>query len=123
VRFITSIWAGTDLGSYLVNDTYSFESGPGGKFFRNLSEVLLDGQQRLTALEGYLRGTFAVPDARGVLRRWNDLGKVERRRFCATTFVRSTVRSFDEALLRKAYDLRAFGGTAHTDDERASPAA
>ena len=123
VRFISSIWAGIDLGSYLVNNTYSFENGPSGKFFRSMSEALLDGQQRLTAIEDYLRGTLAVPDAQGVLRQWTDLGKVERRRFCATTFVRSTVRSFDESLLRKAYDVRAFGGTAHTEDERASPAA
>lgn len=69
VRFITSIWAGTDLGSYLVNDTYLLEAGPGGKAFRRLSEALLDGQQRLTAMEEYLRGTFEVPDAQGVPRR------------------------------------------------------
>lgn len=120
VRFIESIWAGADLASYLVNDTYEFVGTGSQKVFRKFSEALLDGQQRLSTIEEYLRGRFAVRDAEGTPRFWAELGKVERRRFAATTFVRCTVRTFDEPLLRKAYDLRAFSGTAHKEQERAS---
>jgi len=122
VRFIESIWAGGDLASYLLNDTYEFVGTGSAKVFREFSETLLDGQQRLTAMEEYLRGRFAVRDAQNTPRFWSELGRVDRRHFAATTFVRSTVKSFDETLLRKAYDLRAFGGTAHKEHERASQA-
>ena len=119
-RFIESIWTGAELSSYLVNNTYEFVGAGSTKVFREFSEVLLDGQQRLTTMEEYLRGRFAVRDAQGTPRFWAELGKVERRRFAATTFVRCTVSTFDESLLRKAYDLRAFGGTPHKEHERAS---
>lgn len=119
-RFILSIWEGVDLGSYLVNDQWEYVEEAGrAPYFRDLSEVLLDGQQRLTALEEYITNKFAVPDGSGHPRYWREIARVERRRFCSTTFTKATITSWDEALLRKAYDLRAFGGTAHTDDQRA----
>lgn len=75
---------------------------------------------RLTAMEDYINNVFPVPDADGVLRYWRDLPQVVRRRFCNITFSKATVVSWDEAMLRKVYDLRSFGGTAHTEDQRAS---
>ena len=117
VRFITSIWMGSDLGSYLVNGWYEFADG--GAYELN-SEVLLDGQQRLTALESYLLGKFGVPDADGCARYWAEVGDKERKRFLAMPFAQARVHSGDEAALRKVYDLRAFGGTPHTEDLRAS---
>ncbi len=121
VRFIQSMWAGVDIGSYLINDVYEYvKVGEDFTHFRLHSEILLDGQQRLTALEDYLFNRFAVPDAHGVPRFWRELGRVERRRFGMLHFAKATVRSWDEAYLRKAYDLRAFGGTPHTEDQRAS---
>ncbi|MBA6098549.1 DUF262 domain-containing protein [Pseudomonas juntendi] len=118
VRFITSIWLGADLGSYLVNDWYAYADRTGA--FAINSEVLLDGQQRLTALEDYLLGEFGVPDESGQVRYWSELGNVERRRFLNMPFAQAQVHSSDEAALRQAYDLRAFGGTPHTDDQRAT---
>ncbi len=117
VRFITSIWMGSDLGSYLVNGWYEFVEG--GAYELN-SEVLLDGQQRLTALESYLLGKFGVPDADGCVRYWSEVGDKERRRFLGMPFAQARVHSGDEAALRKVYDLRAFGGTPHSEDQRAS---
>ncbi|GLO12116.1 hypothetical protein PPUJ20028_06970 [Pseudomonas putida] len=118
VRFITSIWMGADLGSYLVNEWYAYADRTGA--FAINSEVLLDGQQRLTALEGYLLGEFGVPDALGQVRFWSELGNAERRRFLNMPFAQARVHSDDETALRQAYDLRAFGGTPHTEDQRAS---
>ncbi|KWU17948.1 DUF262 domain-containing protein [Burkholderia cenocepacia] len=120
MRFVESIWSRSDIGSYLVNDVSELKKTATGVIYQEMSDALLDGQQRLSAMEDYLRGRFAVADSQGTPRFWAELGKIERRRFCATTFTRSVVRSFDETLLRKAYDLRAFGGTAHDYNERAS---
>ncbi|QWA30545.1 DUF262 domain-containing protein [Pseudomonas sp. RC3H12] len=118
VKFITSIWMGADLGSYLVNDWYEYADQAGA--FAINSEVLLDGQQRLTALEEYLLGRFGVPDASGQVRFWSELGNEERQRFLNMPFAQARVSSSDEVTLRQAYDLRAFGGTPHSEDQRAS---
>lgn len=120
VRFIQSIWAGVDIGSYMLNESYEYEDDAAGvPRFRKFSEVLLDGQQRLSAIEAYVLNEFAVPDFDGVPRFWRELPKVERRRFSSLHFARATVKSWDERKLRLAYDLRAFGGTPHTEAQRA----
>ncbi|MBI6727144.1 DUF262 domain-containing protein [Pseudomonas viridiflava] len=119
LRFILSIWQGVDLGSYLVNDIWEYVADDKG-VLREFSDVLLDGQQRLTAMEDYINNVFPVPDADGVPRYWRDLPQIVRRRFCNITFTKATVASWDEGMLRKVYDLRSFGGTAHTEDQRAS---
>lgn len=124
MRLIQSIWAGVDIGSYLVNDQYEFvQLGTATPYFRKFSEILLDGQQRLAALESYLTNEFPVPDVQGIPRYWRDLPRIERRRFSSYHFARANIKSWDEATLRLAYDLRAFGGTAHTEDQRALPGA
>lgn len=120
VRFIESIWSGVDLGSYMVNGLFEYVGGVGsGSAMREFSDALLDGQQRLSAIEAYVMGEFPVKDALGVARYWHELPRVERRRFSGTTFGRAEVRTFDEAKLRRIYNLRAFGGTAHKESERA----
>ncbi|KWT98010.1 MULTISPECIES: DUF262 domain-containing protein [unclassified Variovorax] len=120
-RFITSLWLDIDVGTYLVNDMADYIEEPGKPLFaRKFTDVLLDGQQRLSALEDYLLNKLAVPDVNGQPCRWEELGKVERRLFCNKTFGCSFVRSWDEATLRQIYDLRSFGGTPHLESERAS---
>lgn len=123
VKFIESIWNGSDLGSYMLNEAWELvnrnvKHGEDA-VMREHSEIVLDGQQRLTAIQNYLLGLFPVNDSKGVPRQYSDLGIGERRRFSGTTFSRATIESFDEALLRKAYNLRSFGGIAHKECERA----
>lgn len=120
VRFIQSIWAGVDLGSYMVNDQYAYVETADKDIFREFSDVLLDGQQRLAAIEQYVFNEFPVPDCEGVLRYWGDLPRIERRRFGSYHFARAAVKSWNEAQLRLAYDLRALGGTPHTEEQRAT---
>lgn len=122
IRFITSLWMGVDVGSYLVNDVIEFQviDGRETDMARKFSDILLDGQQRLSAMEDYFYGRFAVPNANGIPTLWTELSKVERRLFSNGTFSRSVVHSFDEVELRRIYDLRSFGGTPHTEDQRAS---
>jgi hypothetical protein len=118
-RFITSIWAGVDIGSYMVNDVWEFVGEGDAATFRQHSEILLDGQQRLSAIQDYMLDEIAIPDAAGFPRLWSDLPKIERNRFCMTHFACATIRSWDEEQLKLAYNLRAFGGTSHTEDQRA----
>lgn len=119
-RFIQSIWAGVDIGSYMVNDLYEYVGKGENKAFRLFSEILLDGQQRLSAIEDYVTNRISVRDAAGVPRFWAELPRVERRRFSLFHFARSNIKSWDENQLRLAYDLRAFGGTQHTEEQRAT---
>jgi hypothetical protein len=121
VKFIQSIWSGVDLGTYLVNDIWEFCSTNGTfSHYRAFSGALLDGQQRLTTIQEYITNGVRVPDFNSIPRLWRELGRVERRRFCQVTFTKATISSWDEETLRRAYDLRAFGGSAHKESERAS---
>lgn len=119
IKFITSLWLDIDVGSYLTNEYYDFVNS-GSEIYTENSDILLDGQQRLTAIQDYLLGIFPVPDANDVPTYWYELSKIERRFFGNKTFSRSTVNTSDEKLLREIYDLRSFGGTMHTEDQRAS---
>lgn len=116
-RFIHSIWSGVDVGTHLVNDAWELEGTGATLRYRELSQALLDGQQRLTALEEYLYNGFAVPDAKGELRFWSDLPRSERRRFGNFHFAKATIASWDEDLLLRAYELRAIGGVAHDEQD------
>ncbi|KWU19102.1 DUF262 domain-containing protein [Burkholderia cenocepacia] len=114
-RFVLSVWSKADIGSYMVN---SWDMRDNETFVPS-SNLLLDGQQRLTTLERYLQDSFAVDDVNGVARHWSEVPWREQRRFMTTTFTRSEVNTFDERELRMIYDLRNFGGTPHAECERA----
>ena len=104
-RFISAVWSGGDLGSYLTNDWY--EPLSAGRALAENSEILIDGQQRLHSLEEYLLDRLAVPDAQGQPRIWSELGNGERKRFLSTIFTHARVSSGDEVALRRTYDLCA----------------
>ncbi|OAJ49602.1 hypothetical protein [Pseudomonas marginalis] len=117
-RFISAVWSGGDLGSYLTNDWYESESG--GRALAENSEILIDGQQRLHSLEEYLLDRLAVPDAQGQPRIWSELGNGERKRFLSTIFTHVRVSSGDEVALRRTYDLCAQGVVPRSFDQRAA---
>lgn len=117
-RFISAVWSGADLGSYLTND-WCDSAGVGRATAEN-SEILLDGQQRLHSLEEYFMDRLPVPDAQGQPRIWSETGNGERKRFLSTIFTHSHVSSADEVALRKTYDLYALGVTPRTHDQRAA---
>lgn len=116
-RFISAVWSGGDLGSYLTNDWY--EPLSVGRALAENSEILIDGQQRLHSLEEYLLDRLAVPDAQGQPRIWSELGNGERKRFLSTIFTHARVSSGDEVALRRTYDLCALGVVPRSFDQRA----
>ena len=116
-RFISAVWSGADLGSYLTNDWY--EPVIGSRALAENSEILIDGQQRLHSLEEYFLDRLAIPDAQGQPRIWSELGNGERKRFLSTIFTHVRVSSGDEVALRRTYDLCALGVVPRSFDQRA----
>lgn len=109
VAFIESAWLGINLGTYTYNQV---------AFGSPLDNLLIDGQQRLHAIECYLLDEFPVFGWR-----WSEVTDVDRRIWEMTTIFSSYVTdSEDEDYLRGYYDLTNFGGTPHQPDERATRA-
>lgn len=120
-RFINSIWTGGHLGAYVLTE-FSLrpeKDGFRGVEFEYLSNAVIDGQQRLKAIELFIEDRLAVPDSSGKLVLWSQVCEVDRRRFDRVIFSRGIVRERDELKLRELYDLMNFGGTPHEDNERA----
>ena len=106
IRFIESAWRGLNLGTFTYNQSIDMQIYDG---------LLLDGQQRLNAVQRYLENEF---DVFGYL--WSEITDVDRRRFEMTThFGCYVTMSNDENYLRKYYDIMNFSGTPHTEDQRA----
>jgi hypothetical protein len=106
IAFIESAWKGVSLG------TYTYNQAEIGSPYDNL---LIDGQQRLHAIECYLNNEFPVFGWR-----WSEVTIVDRRVWEMTTVFASYITSTeDEAYLKGYYNLMNFGGTAHQPHERA----
>jgi hypothetical protein len=123
-RFINSIWAGIDIGRYVVNDAMDApwqQRAAAGCSWHPTDRWLIDGQQRLTAIQYYLTDRFPIRGKDGHLHLWSDLSEVDRRQFGHKEFSRGIVKIYDEHNLRVLYDLMNFGGVAHEASERALP--
>lgn len=106
ISFIESAWKGIPLG------TYSFNRGPIGSQYDNL---LIDGQQRMYALQCYLENQFPVLGYK-----WSEVTVLDQRRFkTGVHFGCYVTETEDEVFLRNYYNLMNFGGTAHKDGEQA----
>jgi hypothetical protein len=109
IRFVESLWMGTPVGTYTINIDPTY--GNGNLCTRN---ILVDGQQRMWALQQYLENAFPVFDLY-----YRDLNLVERRSFEMIKWSSFETDSQDEAYIRDYYNRMNFGGTAHTEDQRA----
>lgn len=106
VAFIESAWRGLSLGTYTYN-----QAGLHSPY----DNLLIDGQQRLHAVECYLDDQFPVFGYR-----WSEVTIVDRRFWEMTCHFSSYVtETEDESYLREYYNLTNFGGTAHKETERA----
>ncbi|AGR47710.2 hypothetical protein PHIM7_58 [Sinorhizobium phage phiM7] len=106
IAFVESAWKGVNLG------TYSYNTAEIGSPYDNL---LIDGQQRMTALQDYVEDKFPVFGYR-----YSEVTIVDRRMFeMMTTFASYETETEDETYLREYYNMLNFGGTAHKEDERA----
>jgi len=76
--------------------------------------LLIDGQQRINAIRGYVNNEFKVFDYL-----WSELDREDQMRFRRVVFSRGEISTMDDAVLRELYNRLNFGGTAHTEDQRA----
>jgi hypothetical protein len=120
VHFVQSVYLGANIGSIMVNssETEAFD------------RILLDGQQRLMAIERYWADEFPVPgetdrDENGLTGDepkpafWSELSQHQQAHFLRIPFPCIETAYRDEALMREAYNRHNFGGTPHRMDEKA----
>lgn len=108
ISLIESAWRGISIGTYAYNQARL------GSPYDNL---LIDGQQRMHAIECYLNDEFPVFGWR-----WSEVTAFDRRQWeMSTIFASYITQTEDEDYLRGYYDLTNFGGTAHEAHERSRP--
>lgn len=108
IALIESLWYGINIGTYTFNRP---SKGYGGPY----DNLLIDGQQRMYALQCYLENQFTVFGYH-----WRDVTEADRRGFeVGRHFHCYITDSTDEAYLRKYYNMMNFGGVAHKESERA----
>ena len=110
VAFIESAWLGLPLGTYSFHRMDWRSDGVAMKY----SGWLLDGQQRLTAIQRYWEDQFSVF---GLF--FSELSQIEMRRFHAIKFSHYEPELWDERLIRDLYNRMALGGVAHKESDRA----
>lgn len=116
-RFIDALWACVDTGSYMVNAWVEFTGR--GLEMCYLSDIVIDGQQRLTSIERYFNDEIPATAIDGKKLLFSEITEVDCRFFKNRIFPRASIVTNDEQVLREAYDMRAFGGVRHTEDQRA----
>lgn len=110
VAFIESLWLGLYPGTYCIHRADWHKGGTPRQF----SGWLIDGQQRLSAIQEYWDGLFPVF---GLY--WAELTPQEVRRFKGIKFTHQEVAVWDEEQIKDLYNRMAFGGTAHRSEEAA----
>lgn len=105
VKLIESMWLGLPIG------TYTFNRKHGSK----LDNLIIDGQQRMNAIELYINDGFEVFGYT-----YSSITDIDKRFFRQSSrFPCYITETDDEEYLRGYYNMMNFSGTAHTEDQRA----
>jgi len=100
IKLIESIFLGLPIGGIVVNQA--------SDFYSNVSDLLLDGQQRLTSIHAFINDEFPVMD-----NYFSDLSTPDKRFFMLTTITKN-ISHFDSLdLCEELYDRLAYGGSIH----------
>jgi hypothetical protein len=117
-RLIESIHLGIAIGSFVVSICGSHDIKTG--LFPYTSEWIIDGQQRMRAIDKYLKDGLRVFLGTSAEHSWNELSRTQQRCFMMTPVSFIVLGRMSEDELRDVYDRLNFGGTAHTEEQRAS---
>lgn len=104
IKLIESLWVGIPIGTYTVNERMGSE----------FDLIIIDGQQRLNAIESYINNDFKVYDMF-----YSELDNNLKRRFENSIFPQYVTDSDDIEYLKNYYNLMNFGGTAHKESDKA----
>ena len=104
-KFIESIFLGYDLGRIVY--VCDFDSPFDG--------CIIDGLQRLTAIERFIKDEFTIFDKYT----FSSLPRQAQRRFTRSNDIPALrIKNADEQQLREMYNRMNYGGTAHTENQR-----
>lgn len=117
-RLVESALLGISIGTIVVVDAMNCPMQNPDRFAAT-DRWLLDGQQRCAALLDYREDRLTIFRGTECEHRWSDLTEIERRRFWRTQIGVLKVQTDDVEYCKEVYDRLAFGGTDHTDDQRA----
>lgn len=124
-RLIESLHMKVSIGNFVVTNsdckmvTVNTPEGP-VKRMPKTCDWLLDGQQRMRAILRYIQNDLVVFKGTPHEHRYDDLDKVQKRIFRGLTVGYTVIPAGTEDEMRRIYDLMNFGGTAHTEEQRAS---
>lgn len=109
VKFIESAWYGINLGTYTYQQ-YHYTGKAPSKF----NGYLIDGQQRMSALDDYFGDRLEVFGAK-----WSEVDEVDQRGFQMSRTFSCYISSFQtEEEMIEMYERLSFGGTPHTEADR-----
>ncbi|NOI32021.1 DUF262 domain-containing protein [Vibrio coralliilyticus] len=111
IAFIESVFMGYDLGSVMINELHWPD---GQKASTPMSEIIIDGQQRISALVSFVENEFPI---NGLY--WKDLTREEKRTFREREIGVKSVACYDEEKLRIVYNHLNFSGVRHEHSEKA----
>lgn len=117
IRFIESAVLGLHLGTWVHNNSLNEKwiKKDGKEYSPYTDRWLIDGQQRLTALDLFWGDKFPVFGSY-----WSELSENEQRRFLSNTpFSGFETQIHNEKELKELYNRMNFGGVAHTEYQRA----
>lgn len=115
VAFIESIILGHHPGTFKYNSTLHLDVVEiDGREVFPFNLWLLDGQQRITALDSYWSDDFPVFDLY-----WSEVPLRDQRRFNSSVFPASEYQLGSYEELVEVYWTLNRGGTAHTDEDMA----
>lgn len=112
VKLIENIWRNAPIGSFMINVMERGERHP-------FDGIIIDGQQRMTAIQKYLDGEFPTKNIHGEDVYWKDVPIVAQRRFRKHSFPSIEIWSEDEKELKEIYNTLNYGGVAHKPEQRA----
>ena len=112
---IESVFLGLSIGAVMVTETREMENG---KYLPS-ADWVIDGQQRMNALEEYMYGDLQVFLGTPAEHRYNDLSPAQKRFFKQTPMGFITIKEANVDALRELYNRLNFSGTNHTEDQKA----
>ncbi|MGP1715636.1 MAG: DUF262 domain-containing protein [Methylophilus sp.] len=112
VKLIDNIWRRASIGSFMLNVVDDRSNHP-------FDGWLIDGQQRLYAIERYMNNEFSTKDIKGREVFWKNLPIISQRRFRNTSFPSVHINSTSKEELVEIYNTLNFGGVPHTEEDRA----
>lgn len=112
-RFIESLFLGLYYGVYITTE-WDWTDGKESAIRKPRSGWVIDGQQRLSALNAFVTDQITVFEDVN----YSTMTTAERRRFQHLPFPMIKIARLEEDVLKELYERLTFGGIAHTEADR-----